>query len=357
LFRRFQRENNGGDPPYFCVSAEILGRLIHTFKEEYITKDKQRRITVELDLHVDEAIEEAKEVMSRELTAIQMRNLGHLDRHNYMMTETHARVQELSLEYGKALQEQLQVIKDSKITEDTLIEEMAHVSQAHRDRIKEMRAILPLSLDEDRLQLQIRCAAAEEKAENLQEELQALQGSAAERKTEKLQKEFEDLLESNTKVKEKNLRQSKVITSMIKEIRTLRDKNEALEAEREKLLRVIKVADSDYKQLKRASQSQMDEDVMVGLKVRMETAENELERLKRKRTDSISPKRVITSILKRPATAASKDRAPPTGKEVPSSSAQQTLKKSWTRKDRWNDIASSNAPPTSSNRDGFKARN
>jgi hypothetical protein len=34
----------------------------------------------------------------------------------------------------------------------------------------------------------------------------------------------------------------------------------------------------------------MDEDViMAGLKVRMETAENELERLKRKRTDSISP--------------------------------------------------------------------
>ncbi len=32
---------------------------------------------------------------------------------------------------------------------------------------------------------------------------------------------------------------------------------------------------------------------MVGLKVRMETAENELERLKRKRTDSINPERVI----------------------------------------------------------------
>ncbi len=45
LFRRFLRENSADNPPYFCVSAAILGRLIHAFKEEYITKDKQRRMT------------------------------------------------------------------------------------------------------------------------------------------------------------------------------------------------------------------------------------------------------------------------------------------------------------------------
>jgi hypothetical protein len=96
---------------------------------------------------------------------------------------------------------------------------------------------------------------------------------------------------------------------------------------------------------------------MVGLKVRMEIAESELERLKRKRTDSVSPERVITGILKRPATADSMDRSPPTGKEVPSSSAQLTPKKSRTRKDRWNDVPTSSAPPTSSNRNGLKGRN
>jgi hypothetical protein len=33
LFRRFLRGNGEGEPPFFCVSAAILGRLIHTFKE------------------------------------------------------------------------------------------------------------------------------------------------------------------------------------------------------------------------------------------------------------------------------------------------------------------------------------
>ncbi len=97
LFRRFQRENVSGDPPYFCVSAEILGRLIHTFKEEYVTKDKTCRMSVKFDLHVDETIEEAKAVMSREVrTTIHMRNLAHIDRHNNMIADTRIRMQEAS---------------------------------------------------------------------------------------------------------------------------------------------------------------------------------------------------------------------------------------------------------------------
>ncbi len=56
-------------------------------------------------------------------------------------------MRELSLEYGKALEEQLQIIKESTITEDTLNEEMIHASQTHRDRIKEMRAI-PLGVEQ-----------------------------------------------------------------------------------------------------------------------------------------------------------------------------------------------------------------
>jgi hypothetical protein len=112
---------------------------------------------------------------------------------------------------------------------------------------------------------------------------------------------------------------------------------------------------SDYDRMKRAAR--MDEDVMVGLKKRLETAENELERLKRKRTDSISLERAITGILKRPAAPS------PSGQNFPSSSAQPTPKKSRNRKNRWDANQPSSAPPkpsptsSSSNRDGLKGRN
>ncbi len=101
-------------------------------------------------------------------------------------------------------------------------------------------------------------------------------------------------------------------------------------------------------------QNKMDENVMCGMKTRMETAENELEQLKRKRADSTSPERGITGILKRPAVSS------PTGQDVPSSSAQPTPKKSRNRKERW-DVAqpaglSPKMPPTSSNRDRVKRK-
>ncbi len=51
LFKKFQRTNSSGDYPCYCVSADILGRAIHTFQEEYVTRSKERKFSVEFDLH------------------------------------------------------------------------------------------------------------------------------------------------------------------------------------------------------------------------------------------------------------------------------------------------------------------
>ncbi len=62
FFKRFLRQNVEGDSPYFCVSAAILGRLIHTFKEDYVTRAKALNASLELHHHVDEIVEQAKHV-------------------------------------------------------------------------------------------------------------------------------------------------------------------------------------------------------------------------------------------------------------------------------------------------------
>ncbi len=54
LFRRFRHSSDTADPPYYRVSAEILGRVIHTLKREYITDDDNRRISQALEEHVKE---------------------------------------------------------------------------------------------------------------------------------------------------------------------------------------------------------------------------------------------------------------------------------------------------------------
>jgi hypothetical protein len=300
---------------------------------------------------VDDIVEKAKESMSQDATAIRMQTQNLIAKQQKLCADAHVRceaalaaantrMKEASKAccdaYEEALNKQLQTVVESSITEDTLNQEMVVAAEAHRDNIQKMTAIPPLVVDEHRLQLQIRCAAAEENSEDLQRELKALKGGDAEGKIDGLQKDLEDLRLKFAKAQEKYSAQSVLL--------------ENFEKENELLRRANKNINSTYDKMKRASL--MDEGVMVGLKKKLETAESELESLKRKRTDSISPERTITGILKRPSAAS------PSGQNVPSSSVQPTPKKSRNRKNRWDSTHSSSVPnkppPISSNRDGLK---
>jgi hypothetical protein len=143
LFRRFLRENVEGDPSYFCVSAEILGRLIHTFKEDYVTRAKALNVSIELDHHVDDVLEQAKESMSQDATAIRMQTQNFIDKQHRLFAEAHTRceaalavahirMKDASKVYGyeEALNRQLQTVLESSIIEDTLNQEMAIAAQS-----------------------------------------------------------------------------------------------------------------------------------------------------------------------------------------------------------------------------------
>ena len=142
IFRRFRRENGEGDPPYYCDSATMMGRLTHTFKEEYVAKDKVRRTACELDLHVDGIKDEAKRSMRQDAKAIRMQTQNLIDKRNKMLLDAHnqceealsavhSRMKDASKAYGdayeEALNQQLQIVKESTITEDTLKQEMLMV--------------------------------------------------------------------------------------------------------------------------------------------------------------------------------------------------------------------------------------
>jgi hypothetical protein len=89
IFRRFQRENVKGDPPYYCVSASMIGRLTHTFREDYLDEDRVRRASCELALHADEVTEEAKKSMQDEARIFQRRTKDLIDRKHKMLRESH----------------------------------------------------------------------------------------------------------------------------------------------------------------------------------------------------------------------------------------------------------------------------
>ncbi len=51
------RQNAEDDTPYFCVSVPILGRLMHTFKDNYLPRGTAIAVEFELTQHVDEIVE------------------------------------------------------------------------------------------------------------------------------------------------------------------------------------------------------------------------------------------------------------------------------------------------------------
>jgi hypothetical protein len=75
LFRRFHRSGDKADPPYYRVSAEILGRVI---KREYIIDDDNRRISQALEEHVNEYLADTRTQMSQELKDLASTTLATL---------------------------------------------------------------------------------------------------------------------------------------------------------------------------------------------------------------------------------------------------------------------------------------
>ena len=131
--------------------------------------------SAELISYVDEIFQQSKASLSQDAAAIRSRNQELMVRQNRLIESArdqaaaaleanHARMKDTMRAYEEALDQQLQTVLNSTITEDTLNQEMEIAARAHRDRIHGLTAIPPLRMDEDLLQLQTRCAILDQQA-------------------------------------------------------------------------------------------------------------------------------------------------------------------------------------------------
>jgi hypothetical protein len=147
---------------------------------------------------------------------------------------------------------------ENTITKDTLNQEMVIAANAHRDNIQRMTAVPSLVMDDTRLQLRIRCAAAEEKAEDLQLDRQVLMEKDSEGEIASLKEELADLRSKLAKLQEEH--------SGFIEVwgRT----NDIVRKASQRLDQKLRKVNLDHDRMKRAAK--MDEDIMVGLKKKFE---------------------------------------------------------------------------------------
>jgi hypothetical protein len=227
---------------------------------------------------------------------------------------------------------------------------MGIAAQAHRDRIHRMTAIPPLLMDENMLQLQTRSAAFEEQAVDLQNQLRSsqVQNAALQKARRKARKER----------RREQQEHEDAVQALTQEGKLLRAENADLMRRLTDSYRRYAVVNTDFRSKKREWQvdkeaAQVNQKITLGWKTRMDTAEKELERLKRKRKDSISPERVITGILQRPNPSPLSSHQSARA-DNPPASAQPTPKKSRSRKEKWSNSVS--VPLTSFNQDDVQER-
>ncbi len=67
----------------------MIGRLTHTFREDYLNEDNVRRTSCELARHADEITEEAKRSMQEEAKVFNRRTKNLVDKKNQLLRESH----------------------------------------------------------------------------------------------------------------------------------------------------------------------------------------------------------------------------------------------------------------------------
>jgi hypothetical protein len=69
-------------PPYFRVSPELLGRMLHTFKKSYVDSDERRKTDSHLINHINSSTENLKEKVADAIKTLKDRKDDLLRKHD-----------------------------------------------------------------------------------------------------------------------------------------------------------------------------------------------------------------------------------------------------------------------------------
>jgi hypothetical protein len=100
------------NPPHFRVSAELFGRMLHTFKTEYISKDDKRNLSTVLDACLNENVALTNAALDDARKIITDRNQSHLQQHADMMAQSQQAIEAASLAYRAELAKQKEILEE-----------------------------------------------------------------------------------------------------------------------------------------------------------------------------------------------------------------------------------------------------
>ncbi len=77
------------NPPYFRISRELMGRVIHTLRQEYISDDEHGRMSEEFKEHVKEVLTPLETTLVTSATRLEEHLEASMERHEKVVKDSH----------------------------------------------------------------------------------------------------------------------------------------------------------------------------------------------------------------------------------------------------------------------------
>jgi hypothetical protein len=115
-------ESDPINPPHFCISRELMGRVIHTLRREYISDDEQGRMSEEFKEHVKEVLTPLETTLVNSATRLEEHLKASMEQHEKVVKDSHDCLVEASEKFKDALIKQVREM-DKHIDKHEILKE------------------------------------------------------------------------------------------------------------------------------------------------------------------------------------------------------------------------------------------
>jgi hypothetical protein len=126
------------NPPYFRISRELMGRVIHTLRREHILDDEHGRLSEEFKEHVKDVLAPLETTLADSATRLEEQHVASMEQHEKLVKDTHDFLAEASKQFKTALTKQVRVMERHNNRHEILKESTAALANSARMRFRDI---------------------------------------------------------------------------------------------------------------------------------------------------------------------------------------------------------------------------
>jgi hypothetical protein len=126
------------NPPYFRISRELMGRVIHTLRREYISDDEHGRMSEEFKEHVEEVLAPLETTLADSAKRLEEQHVASMEQHEKLVKDAHDFLAEASEQFKTALTKQVRVMERHNSRHEILKESTAALANTARKRFRDI---------------------------------------------------------------------------------------------------------------------------------------------------------------------------------------------------------------------------